>query len=341
MTKTAWLSKELTNGKILCQACAHACKLGEGQYGICDVRKVKNGELKLLVYGLVAAANIDPIEKKPLFHVLPQSSVLSIGTVGCNFKCSFCQNHTISQYPQEHNHNIFGDEYSPEFIVKSALENNCKSIAYTYNEPIIFFEYTYDIAELAHKNGLKNIYVTSGYETKKAIDLLAPYIDAMNIDIKSFNDKFYQELCCAKLKPVLECVKYAYSKGIWCEITTLLIPTKNDSDEEIREIAQFIYDISPTIPWHISAFHPTYKLTDINRTPISTLHRAYKIGLDVGLKYVYVGNIDDEDCESTYCPKCKEKVINRCGNIGQHVMNKLGKNGTCKNCGYKIDGIWN
>ena len=287
MISTAWLSKKLNSGKILCQACSQSCKLEDGQYGICGVRKVQDGELKLLVYGVVAAANIDPIEKKPMFHFLPQSKALSIGTVGCNFSCKFCQNHTISQYPKEHNHTIFGDKYSPEVIVNSALQNSCESIAYTYNEPIVFFEYTYDIAKLAHKNNIKNIYVTSGYETHKAIDLLAPYLDGMNIDLKSFNDKFYQELCGAKLKPVLECIKYAYEKGIWCEITTLLIPGKNDSDEEIGKIGQFIYDIDPTIPWHLSAFHPTYKMQDISNTPSSTLHRAYKIATQIGLKYVY------------------------------------------------------
>ncbi len=337
----AWLSKKLNNGKILCQACAHACKLDEGEYGICGVRKVEDGELKLLVYGLAAAVNVDPVEKKPMYHFLPNSTVFSMGTVGCNFSCKFCQNFDISQYPKEHHPQIVGKELPPEQIVRLALEQECKSIAYTYNEPIVFFEYTYDTAKLAHKKGLKNIYVTSGFETNKALDLLEPYIDGMNIDIKAFTDEFYKEICGARLKPVLECVKYAYEKGIWIEITTLLIPGKNDSDEEIRNIARFIASVDVSIPWHISAFHPTYKMLDVPTTPASTLLKAYNIGKEEGLKYLYVGNIDDEDHQSTYCPKCNKRVIDRQGYIGQYVTNELDENGICPYCGYAIEGVWN
>ncbi len=340
MSATAWLSKPLQNGAILCQACAHACKLNEGEYGICGVRRVEEGELKLLVYSLAAAVNIDPIEKKPMFHFLPDTSVFSFGTVGCNFRCKFCQNYSISQYPQEHQHHIVGQELSPQRIVELALENGCDSIAYTYNEPIVFFEYTYDTAKLAHEHGLKNIYVTSGYETRKALDLLAPYLDGMNIDIKSFSDAFYQETCGARLKPVLEAVKYAHSKGIWIEITTLLISGKNDSDEEIRSIAEFIADLDPAIPWHLSAFHPMYKMLDVPRTPSQTLRRAYTIGQEAGLKYLYVGNSDDEDYESTYCPQCRNKVIDRHGHIGQFVTNHLTKEGVCPYCSYQLEGVW-
>jgi len=340
MSHTAWLSKKLDSGKVLCQACAHACKLEEGEYGICGVRKVENGAIQLLVYGLAAAVNIDPVEKKPMFHFLPQSRVFSVGTVGCNFTCKFCQNYEISQYPKEHAHKVVGRELLPEQIVELAIENGCKSIAYTYNEPIVFFEYTYDTEKLAHEKGLKNIYVTSGYETKKAIDLLAPYIDGMNIDIKSFREEFYRDICGSRLKPVLEAVKYAHEKGIWIEITTLLIPGKNDSDEEIRNIAKFIADIDKAIPWHISAFHPTYKMLDVARTPNATLRRAYKIGQDVGLKYVYVGNVDDEDYESSYCPKCHQRVIDRRGHIGQYVVNALKEDGKCPHCGYTLGGVW-
>ncbi len=341
MSSPAWLSKKLPNGKIICQACAHACKLDEGEYGICGVRKVEDGELKLLVYGLAAAVNVDPVEKKPMFHFLPESKAFSVGTVGCNFSCKFCQNYDISQYPKEHHMQIIGQELPPERIVELAIEHDCQSIAYTYNEPIVFFEYTYDTAKLAHEKGLKNIYVTSGYETHKALDLLEPYIDGMNIDLKAFTDEFYKEICGARLKPVLDCIKYAHQKGIWIEITTLLIPGKNDSDEEIRNIARFIAEIDPTIPWHISAFHPTYKMLDVPRTPASTLLRAYNIGKEEGLKYLYVGNIDDQDHESTYCPKCSKKVVNREGHIGQFVTNELDENGVCPYCGYEIEGVWN
>jgi len=339
MSKIAWLSKKLPSEKILCQACAQACKLDEGEYGICGVRKVEDGELRLLVYGVAAAVNVDPIEKKPMFHVLPKSRSFSVGTVGCNFSCKFCQNHSISQYPQNNAHKIKGYNLSPEQIVDLALQEQCNSIAYTYNEPIVFFEYTYDTAKLAHEKGLKNIYVTSGYETKKAIDLLKPYIDAMNCDIKSFSDEFYKEICGARLKPVLEALKYAYEQGIWIEITTLLISGKNDSDEEIRSIARFIADLDADIPWHLSAFRPMYKMQDIDATPESTLLRAYNIAQQEGLKYVYIGNVDNEDYESTYCPNCFYKVVERSGNIGQFVNNRLNK-ANCPKCGYELKGIW-
>ncbi|WP_455756821.1 AmmeMemoRadiSam system radical SAM enzyme [Sulfurimonas sp.] len=340
MSHKAWLSKELKNGKILCEACSQACVLVEGEYGICGVRQVENGELKLLVYGLAAALNVDPIEKKPMFHFLPKTKAFSLGTVGCNFSCKFCQNHDISQYPKEHDYEIAGRKFTPEHIVELAIENGCDSIAYTYNEPIIFFEYTYDIAKIAHAKGLKNIYVTSGFETHKAIDLLEPFIDGMNIDIKSFSNEFYKEICGARLKPVLEAVKYAHAKGIWIEITTLLIPGKNDSDEEIRSIAKFIAGVDKSIPWHLSAFHPTYKMLEPSRTPESTLVRAYKIGQEEGLKYLYIGNVDNEDYESTYCPSCKKRVIDRSGNIGQFVTNELDENGSCPFCSYNLEGVW-
>lgn len=341
MSHTAWLSKKLDSGVILCEACAHVCKLKEGEYGICGVRKVEDGELKLLVYGVASAVNIDPVEKKPMFHFLPGSSAFSIGTVGCNFSCTFCQNYEISQYPKEHGHKIIGRELPPQKIVDLALQNGCRSIAYTYNEPIVFFEYTYDTAKIAHEKGLKNIYVTSGYETRKAIDLLAPYIDGMNIDIKGFSEEFYKEICGAKLKPVLEAVKYAHEKGIWVEITTLLIPGKNDSDEEVRGIARFIAALDTSMPWHLSAFHPTYKMLDVPRTPLKTLLRAYEIGLEEGLKYVYIGNVDSQMYESTYCPNCKKKVISRSGTIGQFVENRVDENGSCPYCLHKLKGIWN
>ena len=340
MSYTAWLSKELTGGKVLCQACSHFCILREDEYGICGVRKVENGELKLLVYGLAAALNVDPVEKKPMFHFLPSSKVFSFGTVGCNFSCDFCQNCEISQYPKNNNNQVVGKELSPAKAVQLAFENDCDSIAYTYNEPIVFFEYTYDTAKLAHEKGLKNIYVTSGYETHEALDLLEPYIDGMNIDIKSFSNEFYKEICGAKLKPILECVKYAHSKGIWIEITTLLIPGKNDSDEEIREIAKFIASVDTAIPWHLSAFHPMYKMLNVPRTLASRLRRAYKIGQEEGLKYLYVGNVDDKDHESTYCPECSTRVVDRKGHIGQFVTNNLNKNGTCRHCGYRLEGVW-
>ncbi|MBN2782502.1 MAG: AmmeMemoRadiSam system radical SAM enzyme [Campylobacterales bacterium] len=340
LDNNAWLSKKLSNGKVLCEVCSQSCVLGDGEYGKCGVRCVVDGELKLLVYSLAAALNVDPVEKKPMFHFLPNSKAFSIGTVGCNFSCTFCQNHEISQYPKEHNHNVTGRKVSPKQIVELALEYGCKSIAYTYNEPVVFFEYTYDTAKIARENGLKNIYVTSGYETHKAIDVIAPYLDGMNIDIKSFSNDFYKNICGARLDPVLETVLYAYKKGIWIEITTLIIEGKNDSDDELRAIAKFLASIDTSIPWHLSAFHPMYKMLDVGRTKTSTLKRAYDIAKEEGLKYVYMGNVDLEDYESTYCPSCKEKVIQRSGYIGSNVSNSLKDGGLCPSCGYLLKGIW-
>ncbi len=340
MSSTAWLSKKLDDGRVLCEACNQRCKLHEGEYGICGVRKVENGELKLLVYGLAAAVNVDPVEKKPMFHFQPGTKSFSFGTVGCNFSCKFCQNFDISQYPKEHGHRIFGRDLPPKMVVELAKEYECASVAYTYNEPVVFFEYTYDTAKLVHEAGMKNIYVTSGYETHKAIDTLAPFLDGMNIDIKGFTDKFYKEICGARLKPVLDTIKYAHKKGIWIETTTLLIPGHNDSEEEIRNIAKFQADLDPSMPWHISAFYPMYKMTDVSPTPASTLKRAYEIGKEEGLKYVYVGNIDDAKHESTYCPSCGTMVIERHGTIGQYVVNHLAEDGICPECGYRLEGVW-
>lgn len=340
MSSLAWLSHKLEDGRVACEACNQHCKLHEGEYGVCGIRKVENGELYLLTYALAAAVNVDPIEKKPMFHFLPGSDVFSFGTVGCNFSCKFCQNADISQYPKEHDHDVFGSSLPPQKAVDLALEYGCKSIAYTYNEPVVFFEYTYDTAKLAHEAGLKNIYVTSGYETHKALDTIGPFLDGMNIDIKGFNQSFYKDICGASFKPILDTVEYAYKKGIWIETTTLLIPGMNDSDEEIRKIAEFQASLDPSIPWHISAFHPMYKMMDVPRTSLDTLRRAYEIGKDAGLKYVYVGNIDDKSRESTYCPSCHKPLIERHGHIGQFVVNHLVDTNLCPYCAAQIEGVW-
>ena len=340
MSSAAWLSKTLDDGRILCEACNQHCKLREGEYGHCGIRKVENGALQLLTYGLAAAVNIDPVEKKPMFHFLPDTKAFSVGTVGCNFSCAFCQNAEISQYPQEHDHRIKGKPLSPAQIIEMAQAYGCASIAYTYNEPVVFFEYTYDTARLAHEAGLKNIYVTSGFETHKAIDTLLPYLDGMNIDIKAFTDEFYRDICGAKLSPVLDTVRYAHGKGIWIEVTTLLIPGKNDSDDEIRAIARFLAELDPDIPWHVSGFYPMYKMQDIPPTPPKTLIRAYEIGKAEGLRFVYIGNYDDEDRESTYCQACGFKVIERHGHIGQFVRNHLSSTGSCPQCGSAVAGVW-
>lgn len=339
MKSLAWMSEKKSEGKVLCKACSQRCLLKEGEYGKCGIRKNEDGELYLTVYGLAAAYNIDPIEKKPLFHFLPNSQILSIGTVGCNFSCKFCQNYEISQYPKEHNYQVFGTTLMPQTIVNIAKTEKIPSIAFTYNEPVVVFEYAYDTFKLAKQHGIKTVFVSSGYETKDAVDMIAPYLDANNIDLKAFTDRFYREICGARLKPVLDAIEYHYKKGIWIEITTLIIPGENDSPEELRNIAKFIASIDKNIPWHISRFYPMYKMLDKPPTPISKLKEAYEIGKEEGLKYVYVGNIIDEDRESTYCPTCNFKVIERSGYVGQYVKNHL-VDGRCPKCNTQIAGVW-
>lgn len=310
--------------------------LEDGEHGKCGVRVNRKGTLYLTVYGLVSAINVDPIEKKPLYHFLPGSYSLSIGTVGCNFSCKFCQNWEISQYPQSHNYQVFGKSIEPKEIVRIAQLYKTASISYTYNEPVVFFEFAYDTMKLAKEKGIRNVFVTSGYETQEAIDSALPYLDAMNIDLKSFSDDFYQKICGARLKPVLKTIEYAFKKGIWIEITTLLIPGYNDSEKEIREIARFIADLSRDIPWHISRFFPAYRMLDVKPTPTETLRKAYEIGKEEELNFVYVGNYWDESLESTYCPSCKKRVIER---MGYNTKNHL-QEGTCPFCGYKLPGVW-
>lgn len=272
-------------GNVRCFACAHRCLISEEKTGICGVRKNIKGKLYLLVYGKVVSAHIDPIEKKPLYHFLPGTYAYSIGTVGCNFKCGYCQNWNISQLKE-----IIGGDITPEKIIEEAIRTKCKSVAYTYNEPTIFIEFVKDTAVLAHKKGLKNILVTNGYMTKECLNFIAPYTDAMNIDLKSFNEEFYSKVCKAKLKPVLETIKNAHKKGIHIEITTLVIPGENDSLKEFEQIAKFIAKIDKNIPWHISRFFPMYKMLDKESTPIETLKKAEEIGKKY-LNHVYLGNI--------------------------------------------------
>jgi len=288
MIKKAILFKK-ENEKVRCLACAHKCLIKNGKTGICAVRKNIGGELYLLVYGKFASIAVDPIEKKPLYHFLPGSKTLSIGTVGCNFKCKWCQNYGISQASKDGK--LFGQEKTPEEIVEMALKYGCRSISYTYNEPIVFLEFVKDTAELAKKKGIKNILVTNGYFSRESFDYISDYIDAMNIDLKSISPKTYEKYCGAKLKPVLENIKKTFEKGIPLELTTLAIPGINDSERELKRIANFIFSVDKNIPWHISRFFPRYNMNNRAFTPRETLEKAYKTGKEAGLRYVHLGNI--------------------------------------------------
>ncbi|MEK6845669.1 MAG: AmmeMemoRadiSam system radical SAM enzyme, partial [Nanoarchaeota archaeon] len=317
----------IENSKLRCLACPHKCLIAEGKRGICGIRENRQGKLVLLVHSKVVAKHIDPIEKKPLYHFLPGTEIFSIGTVGCNFRCGFCQNWSISQ-----ERSILGQTLAPK---QAALEAaSYPSIAYTYNEPTIWMEYAKDIAKLTPKK--KHVFVTNGYFSDEALKEM-DFVDAVNIDLKSFNPKFYLKNCGAKLQSVLDNIQKCKELGKWVEVTTLLIPGENDSEEELRDIAQFLAGIDKEMPWHISAFHPDYQMQDKNHTPFATLQKAYKIGKEAGLAYVYLGNVPDEKYNSTYCPKCNNLLIRR---RGFHATMEGMKKGKCNNCDYVIKGVW-
>ncbi|MEA1927441.1 MAG: AmmeMemoRadiSam system radical SAM enzyme, partial [Candidatus Auribacterota bacterium] len=310
--KEALLYSKLEDNTVLCTLCAHRCLITEGKRGLCGVRENRGGKLYSLVYGKAIATHVDPIEKKPLFNFLPGSRAFSVATVGCNMTCLHCQNADISQSPRTTG-NIIGQDISPEELVDAAEKSNCRTIAYTYTEPTIFFEYALDTARLASARGMKNIFVTNGFMTAEALEMINPVLDGANVDLKSFRDDFYREICGGRLQPVLDTIRKMYELGIWLEVTTLIIPGHNDSEEELESIARFLSGISPDIPWHVSAFYPTYRLTSAPRTPVSTLQRAREIGQSAGLRYVYTGNIPGDDGENTYCSNCGKVIIERNG----------------------------
>jgi len=322
--------------KIECLLCRHHCKLKEGQVGICGINMNKNGKLINLVYGHPSSINIDPIEKKPLFHFLPGSNILSFGTVGCNFKCPFCQNWQIA-HTNKVNNSIY---VSPEEMVNLALKYNTKSIAYTYNEPSVFYPYARDVGILAKKKGFKNVFVTNGFESMEEIEDMKTWVDACNVDLKSFNEEYYKKVLKGKLEYVLDTIKRLHDVGIWQEITTLIVPRDNDSEEELTKIAEFIASVGKEIPWHISRFHPDYKVQDKPPTPMETMIKAYEIGKKAGLKYVYLGNIAMPVI--TYCPKCNEELIVRSIYRVEKNILKIDENGIahCPKCAESIEGVW-
>jgi pyruvate formate lyase activating enzyme len=333
--KEAMFYERLEDLKVKCFLCAHNCVISDGRRGICSVRENKGGTLYSLVYGKIISMNIDPIEKKPIFHLYPASKSMSIASVGCNFRCRHCQNFDIAQYPKEHE-DIPGDDVTAEFIVQSAKKYGCRSISYTYTEPTIFLEFALDCAKLAHKQGIKNIFVSNGYTGAEAVKAIAPYLDANNIDLKG-DDEFYKKICGARLKPVLDTIRLMKTLGVWVEVTTLIIPSYNDSESALRSIAEFIKSVDPCIPWHVTQFYSTHELLDQPRTPIETLRKARETGFKAGLKYVYEGNVPGAGRENTYCPECSELVIERSGfTIKQ---NKL-KDSHCFKCGALIDGVF-
>jgi len=336
MIREAILYEKLDEAKVRCNLCAHRCKINPDRQGVCGVRENRNGIFYSLVYGTLIAENLDPIEKKPFFHVYPASQSYSIATVGCNFKCEFCQNHDISQMPAA-TRMIAGEDFLPEEIVARAKKSRARTIAYTYTEPTVYFELALETAKIAAENGLANVFVTNGFMTAETIETIAPYLAAANVDLKSFRDAFYKKYCGARLDPVLESLKKMKDLGIWVEITTLLIPGLNDSDEELRDIARFIAGLGRATPWHISRFHPQYKMRNLPVTPLDSLHRAVQIGRETGLKYVYSGNVPGDDGENTRCFHCGKLLIER---YGFQVVNLNLKDKSCPHCGTGLEGVF-
>jgi pyruvate formate lyase activating enzyme len=329
--------EKVEENKVQCHLCAHECKIDPGKRGICHVRENRDGTLYTLVYGLMVAENIDPIEKKPLFHFLPGSRSYSIATAGCNFMCLHCQNYDIADFPRRHHGKIPGTARSPEDIVREAQSHRCATISYTYTEPTIFMEFALDTARLAKEQGIKNIFVSNGFMTEESAGAMAEVIEGDNIDLKSFRDDFYRKICKGRLQPVLDTIQRLKQAGLWLEVTTLVIPGLNDSEDELTEIAQFIKGVGPEIPWHVSAFYPTNKMLDRPRTPAATLLKAREIGLKAGLRYVYTGNIPGQGGESTYCYNCGELVIER---LGYSIKGFILQDGKCPQCQAEIDGVW-
>ena len=334
----AYLYESLEGKKVKCNLCSHRCIIKDSRRGICAVRENRSGILLTLVYGKAIARHVDPIEKKPLFHFLPGTLSYSIATVGCNFRCKFCQNADIAQMPADHKGVIMGDTVTPQEVVAAADKSACRSISYTYTEPTVFFELAYDTAKIAHERGIRNVFVTNGYMTAEALEMIEPYLDAANVDLKAFSDRYYKDMCGARLKHVLETLKRMKSCGIFVEVTTLIVPGLNDDKTELKELAEFIAnDLGTETPWHISRFHPTYKLSDRPVTPVKTLTMAREIGLGAGLKYVYTGNVPGNNGENTFCPACGEIVIERRGfQVGAMRI----KDGRCTLCDAPIDGVW-
>jgi pyruvate formate lyase activating enzyme len=326
----------LDNKIVRCNLCPNRCILSQEQIGLCKARKNVDGKLYSMVYGKIASWHLDPVEKKPIFHFLPGSLIYSISTTGCNLQCKFCQNWQISQvFPWE----VETKKMTPEEVVEDAIKSGAKSIAFTYNEPTIYYEYMFDIAKLAKEKGLKTAVISSGYINPEPLKELLPYIDAYKIDFKGISDKFYQRMTVSgKVEPVMEAMKIIKEKGVWLEIVNLVIPGENDSEEDLENLILWVKNnLGTDVPLHFSRFHPDYKLLNVPPTPIETLKKARKMAIDLGLKYVYIGNVDDVEGSTTYCPESKEPAIVRKGFFV--LQNNLLPKGQCRS-GEKIPGIW-
>jgi len=334
MTRDAMLWEPGEGSRVACRLCAHRCVIEPGKAGVCAVRENRDGRLVTLAYGEVVAVHVDPIEKKPLYHFWPGSKALSIATAGCNFRCGFCQNWQISQAPRRKEGGLRSEPLPPADIVRAAVDSGCRSISYTYTEPTIFFEYAYDTAKRAREAGLLNSFVTNGYMTAEALETIAPWLDAANVDLKAFRDGTYKKICGARLDPVLDSIRLMHRLGIWVEVTTLVVPGLNDAADELGSIARFIASVDPALPWHISRFHPDFEYTDAPATPLATLEAAAAAGRREGLKHVYVGNVAGGP-EDTLCAACGLALIRR---RGFSVVADVLEDSHCPRCGAVLAG---
>jgi pyruvate formate lyase activating enzyme len=331
----ALLGESLGDNKVRCHLCAHECLIEEGKSGVCRVRKNIQGNLYSLNSDRLISLNLDPIEKKPMYHFLPGSNSFSIAAMGCNFSCRFCQNHSISMVNEESE--IQGEAVPPERLVALARKNRAQSISYTYSEPTVFFELVMETARLAHAAGMKNVLVSNGYLSAKALSLLGPFLDGANIDLKAFRDGFYKKYCSARLQPVLDTLSAMKAMGIWFEVTTLLIPGLNDDRREISEMIAFLLDLEPNIPWHVSRFFPQFRLTNVEPTAPASIHAFLQLAADMGLAFTYGGNLADSHWSHTRCPSCRATLIERRG----YRSENLGlSGGTCRFCGNRVAGVW-
>jgi pyruvate formate lyase activating enzyme len=335
--RAALLWEPLENGRCQCRLCSHFCIVEPGERGRCGVRENRDGGFVALSWERVAAVNVDPVEKKPLYHFLPGTRTFSFGTQGCNFRCSFCQNASLSQPPGQ-GAMPKGQRATPEQLVRAALDSGSRSISYTYSEPTVFFELMLETAKLAHASGLANVLVSNGFQSPQCLEALAPHMNAANIDLKAFTERFYEQQCEARLEPVLRTLKAIRAMGWWLEVTTLVIPGLNDDPGELAEAAAFIRsELGAETPWHLSKFHPQYRLLDRPATPVETLRRARKAGLEAGLAHVYLGNAPDEDEANTHCAGCGARLVTR---HGFRLVESRLKEGRCPECDREAAGVW-
>lgn len=355
----AMFQEPLPDNHVRCTLCPHDCSIADGAKGACGIRINQQGKLYTLVYDRVIARHLEPVEKKPLFHFMPGSLAYSIATVGCNLHCSYCQNWDISQWGREHlprklkwatddapgivcpqleqlADDIPGEALAPQALVDEAKKYQASCIAYTYTEPTIFFELAYDTAVLARQQGLRNVFISNGFIAEEPLRQIAPVLDAINVDLKFFRDESYRKISRVRLDPILQAIRLYHELGVWVEVTTLVVPGLNDSDEELSEIARFIHSVDPEMPWHVSQFYPAYKMLDRPPTPVATLERALEIGKRAGLAYVYVGNVPGAQGESTYCPGCGEMLIHR---RGLSMLENRIRGGACPDCQRLIAGV--